>query len=71
MDAALRKYNENMLEEGKTPKELAYAMRAGAKEKIGKLNVKMMKLVAVANPALTTGFLEEVGYINTLLLYVG
>jgi len=51
MDVALRKYNKNTPEEEKTPEGLAYAMRVGTKEKTDKLNVKMMKLVAVANPS--------------------
>jgi len=71
MDAALQKYNENTPEEGKTPEGLAHAMRAGVKEKTGKLNMKMMKLVAMANPALTARFLEEVGFMYILLLHVG
>jgi len=44
----------------KTPKGIAYAMKASAKEKTSKLNVKMMKLVTVSNPAHTPGFLQEV-----------
>jgi len=35
-------------------------MKASAKEKTGKLNVKMMKLVAVANSLLMPDFLKEV-----------
>ena len=35
-------------------------MRVAAKERTGKLNVKMMKLVTVANPALKQEFLTEV-----------
>jgi hypothetical protein len=35
-------------------------MRMGAKEKANKLYMKMMKLVAVANPANGPEFLEEV-----------
>lgn len=62
-DAALRKYHENCPVKEKTPEGVAYAMKAGVKEKTGKLNVKMMKLVAVSNPAHTPGFLQEVCFI--------
>ncbi len=62
MDAALQKYNEMTLEQEKTTEGLAHAMRAGAKEKTGKLNVKMMKLVAIANPAHKPEFLQEVSF---------
>ena len=61
-DAAVRKYNEITPEDEKAPEELAHAMRAGANEKTNKLNVKMSKLVAVANPANKPGFLEEVHF---------
>ena len=37
-----------------------HAMRSGAHEKTSKLNVKMSKLVAVANPANKQGFPNEV-----------
>jgi hypothetical protein len=37
-------------------------MRIGAKEKNAKLYAKMIKLVAVANPANGPGFLQEVCY---------
>jgi hypothetical protein len=65
MDAALRKYNENTPQQDKTPEGLAHAMRAGAKEKTNKLNMKMMKLVTVANPTRRPEFLEEVSFIYT------
>jgi hypothetical protein len=65
MDAALRKYNEMTPKQEKTPEGVAHAMRAGAKEKTGKLNVKMTKLVAVANPAHMPDFLEEVSAMHT------
>jgi hypothetical protein len=68
MDAAVRKYNEITPEEEKTPEELTHVMRAGAKEKTGKLNVKMTKLVTVANPALKPEFLAEVCFIQTFSL---
>jgi len=70
MDAAGRKYNETTPEEGKTPKGLAHAMRARANEKTGKLNVKMMKLVTVANPAHKPEFLVEVCFIHICSLDV-
>jgi hypothetical protein len=67
MDVAVRKYNEITPEQEKTPKELTHAMRAGAKEKTGKLNVKMTKLVTVANPALKPDFLAEVYFIQIFI----
>jgi hypothetical protein len=70
MDAAIRKYNETTPEKDKTPKGLVHAMRAGANEKTGKLNVKMMKLVTVANPAHKPEFLAEVSLIHTFSLDV-
>ena len=60
MDVAVRRYNEVTPEKERTSEELTHAMRAGAKEKTGKLNVKMTKLVTLANPALKPEFLDEV-----------
>jgi len=44
----------------KTLEGVAYAMKADTKKKTSKLNVKMMKLVVVANPAHMPDFLKEV-----------
>ena len=63
MDATVQRYNEIALAKEKIPEELTHAMRAGAKEKTRKLNVKMTKLVIVANPTLKLGFLAEVCFI--------
>ena len=37
-------------------------MRVGAEEKAGKLYLKMEKLLAMANPTNTLGFMEEVSF---------
>ena len=47
-------------EDEKTPEQRVHAMRSGAHERTSKLNVKMSKLVAVANPSNNQGFLDEV-----------
>ena len=59
-DAAVRRYNEVTPEDEKTPEQRVHAMRSGAHERTSKLNVKMSKLVAVANPSNNQGFLDEV-----------
>ena len=59
-DAAVRRYNEVTLEDERTPEQRVHAMRSGAHERTSKLNVKMSKLVAIANPANNQGFLDEV-----------
>ena len=59
-DATVRRYNEMTPEDDRTPVELVHAMRSRAQERISKLNVKMSKLVAVANLANKQGFLDEV-----------
>ena len=47
-------------EDERIPEQCVHAMRSGAHERTSKLNVKMSKLVAVANPANNQGFLDEV-----------
>ena len=59
-DAAGRRYNEVTPEDDRIPEQRMHAMRSGAHERTSKLNVKMSKLVAVANPANNQGFLDEV-----------
>ena len=60
VDAAVRRYNEVTPEDERTPEQRVHAMRSGAHERTTKLNVKMSKLVAVANPDNNQGFLDEV-----------
>ena len=60
IDVVVRRYNEITLEDERTPEQRVHAMRSGAHERTSKLNVKMSKLVAVANPANQQGFLDEV-----------
>ena len=50
-DVAVRRYSEMTLEDERTPEQRVHAMRSGAQERTSKLNVKMSKLVAVANPS--------------------
>ena len=69
-DAAGRRYNEATPDDERRPKELVHAMRAGAKERTSKLNVKMSKLVAVANPANKPCFLEEVRLLYSLSVWI-
>ena len=59
-DATVRRYNEVTPEDEKTPEQGVHAMRSGAHERTSKLNVKMSKLVTVANPCNNQGFLDEV-----------
>ena len=47
-------------EDERTLEQRVHAMRFGAHERTSKLNVKMSKLVAIANPANQQGFLNEV-----------
>ena len=47
-------------EDERTPEQRVYAMKSGAQERTSKLNVKMSKLVAVANPNNQQGFFDEV-----------
>ena len=58
----MRKYTDSTPEEERRLKELAHAMRAGAKERTKTLMGKMGKLLAVATPANTPEFLAEVRY---------
>jgi len=60
VDDASRKYTEITPFEDRSNEGIANAMRVGAKEKVAKLNVKMGKLLAVANLVLSPAFLEEV-----------
>ena len=60
VDTTVRRYNEVTPEDERTPEQHMHAMRSGAHERTSKLNVKMSKLVAVANPANSQGFLDEV-----------
>ena len=59
-DVAVRRYNELIVEDERTPEQRVHAMRFGAHKRTTKLNVKMSKLVVVANPANNQGFLDEV-----------
>ena len=59
-DTAVRRYNEVTAEDERTLEQRVHAMRSRAHERTSKLNVKMSKLVAVANPANNQGFLDEV-----------
>lgn len=43
-----------------TPASVAAAMRAAMEVKIGKLKIKLGKLLAISNPELTDGWLQEV-----------
>ena len=56
---------DNTPKEDRRPKELAHAMRAGAKKRTKTLMVKMGKLLAVAAPINTPEFLVEVRYTKT------
>ena len=47
-----------------TPADKASAMSAAIEKKAVALRIKMGKLVAVANPELTDGWLREVGALN-------
>lgn len=67
-DAAGRKYSETTPEKERSEVGIANAMRMGAKEKASKLYMKMMKLVAVANPANGPEFLEEVIHFPYIIL---
>ena len=58
-NATVRRYNEMTPEDERSPEQRVHAMRSGAHERTSKLNVKMSKLVAVANPANNEGFLDE------------
>jgi len=58
-DEGLRQHKEHV-EGDVTDASKAAAMRAAVEEKIQKLRLKLAKLVAVANPDLTDGWLEEV-----------
>ena len=60
-ESGVRRYNEMTPENERSPLQVAHAMRIGANEKLGRLNLKMSKLLAVANPANGQGFLQEVG----------
>lgn len=53
-------------ENERSPLQVAHAMRIGANEKLGRPNLKMSKLLAVANPANGQGFLQEVGSRHSL-----
>ena len=59
-DAAVRRYSEMTPKDERTPEQRVHAMRSGAQERTSKLNVKMSKLVAVANPSNQQGFFDEV-----------
>ena len=48
------------LEDERSPKQRVHAMRSKAHKRTSKLNVKMSKLVAVANLVNNQGFLDEV-----------
>ena len=50
-----------------TPADKASAMSAAIEKKVVALRIKMGKLVAVANPELTDGWLREVGALNLCL----
>jgi hypothetical protein len=50
-----------------TPADKASAMNAAIEKKAVALRIKMGKLVAVANPELTDGWLREVGALNLCL----
>ena len=43
-----------------SPSDKVAAMKSAVKKKVEKLRIKMGKLVCVANPELTDGWLEEV-----------
>jgi len=60
VDAIGRKYNETTPANERNELGITNAMRMGAKKKANKLYIKMMKIVAVANPANEPEFLEEV-----------
>jgi len=64
-DAVGRKYSETTPADERSQFGIANAMRMGAKEKANKLYMKMMKLVAMANPANGPEFLEEVIFSRT------
>ena len=68
VDSALRRYMETTPPKNQTAERAALSMRVGTNEKNAKLYVKMIKLLAVANPAHGTGFLEEVSSIASLIL---
>ena len=70
-DGAVRKYTDSTSKKERRPKELAHAMRAGAKERTKTLMGKMGKLLAVAAPANTPEFLAEVRYTRTPFLPFG
>lgn len=59
-EGGLRQYNESTPLNERRPIEAAQAMKAAARERTGKLNIKMAKLVAVANQNWTDDFLKEV-----------
>ena len=60
-DEGLRQYIEQT-DGDVTAAEKAAAMKLAVQKKIEKLRVKMGKLVCVANPDLTDGWLQEVQY---------
>jgi len=64
-DGAVRKYHEVTPVHEKSDEQAANAMQAGARERTGKMNMKMMKLVTMANPIHRPEFLKEV---NDILL---
>jgi len=65
-DAAVKKYNEVTPFEEKSDKRMANAMRVGSKERSMRLIAKMEKLLVVANPIHDLGFLEEVGWLQSI-----
>jgi len=65
MDVTRQKYNETTPADERSELGIANAMRMGAKEKVNKVYMKMMKLAVVANPANGPEFLEEVFFFRT------
>jgi len=59
-DEAVHKYHEVTSVEEKNAEEVTNVVRAGARERTGKLNMKMMKLVTVVNTVHRPEFLKEV-----------
>ena len=64
-DKGLRQYIEQTNGEV-TAAEKAAAMKSAIEKKIVKLRIKMSKLVCVANPDLTDGWLQEVQKYHSL-----
>jgi len=62
-DGAVRKYHEVTPTHEKNDEQVANTMRAGARERTSKLNMKMMKLVTLVDPIHRPEFLKEVNYI--------